>query len=319
MRRTGTFRWVVIALVTLTAITGSLTGPTAVARPHRTFPAVISLPHNFQPEGISSGRGASFFVGSVATGAIYRGSYRTGKGHVLVPGTDGGSAAGTEVDRRNRLWVAGAGTGTATVYSARTGHLIRTYQLAEPVTSFINDVVVTRRAAYFTDSTAATLYVVPIGRRGHLGAARALPLTGDFTLVKGFNANGIEASPNGRTLLVIQSNTGTLYRVSARTGVARVVNLGGGSLVNGDGILRRGRTLYVVQNRNNKIAVVKLGARYRIGLVIAHLRNKHFDVPTTVAPFGSALYAVNARFLEKPSPTDTYTVVRVQRRSRMCD
>src|SRR4051794_5158784 len=234
MRRIVTFRWAVIALVTLTAVTGSLSGSTAAARAHRAFPAVISLPDNFQPEGISSGRGASFYVGSVATGAIYRGDFRTGTGHVLVPGADGHSAAGTEVDMRNRLWVSGAGTGTAKVYRAGSGRLIREYQLAKPGQSFINDVVVTSKAAYFTESFSATLYVVPIGPRGHLGEARALPVSGDFTLADGFNANGIEASPNGRTLLVIQTNTGKLYRVSARTGVARVVNLGGGSLVNGD-------------------------------------------------------------------------------------
>jgi len=114
------------------------------------FPQVISLPNGFRPEGISAGRGTSFYVGSLVDGAIYRGDVRTGAGSVLIPGQPGRVAAGTKVDKRNRLFVAGASSGAGHVYQ------------------------------------------------------------------DGFNANGIEASPDGRTLLVIQSNTGELFAVSAR-------------------------------------------------------------------------------------------------------
>ena len=48
------------------------------------FPAVIQLPIGFQPEGIEIGRGTTFYVGSVATGAIFRGDLRTGAGGVFV-------------------------------------------------------------------------------------------------------------------------------------------------------------------------------------------------------------------------------------------
>ena len=130
------------------------------------------------------------------------------------------------------------------------------YQFATG-TTFVNDVVVTRDAAYFTDSLNPVLYVVPIGRGGRLGEARTLPLTGELQYTDGFNVNGIEASPDGRTLLVVQSNNGpALPAVRARTGTTTQVDLGGASLTNGDGLLRRGRTLYVVRNRLNQIAVV---------------------------------------------------------------
>ena len=36
-------------------------------------------------------------------------------------------------------------------------------------------------------------------------------------------------------------------------------------------------------------------------------------VPTTIAMFGSSLYAVNARFATPPTPDTTYTIVRVAR------
>jgi hypothetical protein len=115
------------------------------------FPEVIQLPTGFRPEGIEVGRGATFYVGSASNGAIYRGNLRTGTGAILVPGAAGKAATGIELDRRNRLFVAGAGTGNAYVYDANGAALIRTYNLGTAPT-FINDVVVTPDAAYFTDS-----------------------------------------------------------------------------------------------------------------------------------------------------------------------
>lgn len=281
------------------------------------FPGIISLPAGFQPEGISIGKGTSFYVGSVANGAIYRGSVRTGEGAVLVPPPAPpavGSAAGTEVDNRNRLWVAGATTGLGTVYDADSGRELAHYQFASPGASFINDVVVTKDAAYFTDSFNAVLYVVPIGRGGRLGSSvQRLALTGGFVNVPGqFNANGIEASPDGRTLLLIQSNTGLLFKVTANSGEAEQVDLGGATLPAGDGLLLQdGRTLYVVQN-SNQISVVKLDRSFGSGKVIDTIKNNNFDVTTTVAPFGGFLYVVNARF-GNPNPQPLpYTVVRVK-------
>jgi hypothetical protein len=39
----------------------------------------IALPPEFRPEGIASGKGDTFYVGSIPLGAVYRGSYRTGE------------------------------------------------------------------------------------------------------------------------------------------------------------------------------------------------------------------------------------------------
>ena len=38
-----------------------------------------------------------------------------------------------------------------------------------------------------------------------------------------------------------------------------------------------------------------------------------FDVPTTIDRHGSSLYAVNARYGPAPTPTPTYSVVKVRR------
>jgi len=308
-----------IALTVLLAGALALTGSeVATASTHGTgsdqFPTVISLPDGFRPEGISAGRGTSFYVGSLVDGAIYRGDVRTGRGAVLIPGQQGRIAAGTEVDKRNRLFVAGASSGAGRVYDAKTGAELASYQFAAPDTFFVNDVVVTRDAAYFTDSLNPVLYVVPLGHGGRLGTPRTLPFSGELQYQPGFNANGIEASPDGRTLLVIQSNTGKLFAVNAKTGATREVDLHGETLLNGDGLLRRGSTLYVVRNQNNLIAVVRLDRSYRSGTLTRTITSPNFDVPTTVAGFGPFLYAVNARFNPPPPPDTTYTVVRVSAR-----
>jgi sugar lactone lactonase YvrE len=310
-----------VTMVVVGALSLALAGGAVAAVPghqdgRERFPATIALPDGFRPEGISTGRGTSFYVGSLADGAIYRGDVRTGEGRILVPGKEGRVAVGTEVDSRNRLWVAGGATGAARVYDARSGALLKSYKLAEPNTAFINDVVVTRDAAYFTDSVAGEanqrLLVVPFGPGGALPSkAQTLKLSGDIEYTTGFNANGIEASPDGRTLLVVQSNTGLLFAVNPRSGVATTVDLDGASLTNGDGLLRRGTTLYVVRNQLNRIAEIRLDRSYRSGTLIREITNQGFDVPTTVAAFGSTLYAVNARFSTPPGPDTEYTVVKV--------
>jgi sugar lactone lactonase YvrE len=267
-------------------------GSTAAQKP---FPEVIQLPPGFQPEGIEVGRGTTFYVGSVANGAVYRGNLRTGTGAILVRGESGKAATGIELDSRNRLWVAGASTGKAHVYDARTGALIRTFTFASSDT-FINDVVVTPEAAYFTDSRKAVLYKVPIGPGGALGAVQTLPVGGDFVLASGFNLNGIDSTPNGKTLVAVQSNTGKLFRIDPATGIARVIALGGESVPNGDGILLTGKTLYVVQNQLNRVAVIALTPNLASGRVVTRLSDPDFAVPTTIDDHGRRLYAVNARF-----------------------
>ena len=276
----------------------------------RPFPQVIQLPRGFQPEGIEVGKGVTFYVGSVANGAIFRGNLRTGKGAMLVPGEAGKAATGIELDPRGRLFVAGAGTGKAFVYNAGTGALIRTYTFASSDT-FINDVVVTNTAAIFTDSRKAVLYSVPIGPGGALGSFHTVQVTGDFALAAGFNLNGIDASPNGKTLIAVQSNTGKLFRIDPATGLARMISLGGESVPNGDGILLTGKTLYVVQNQQNRVAVIALTADLGSGRVVTRLSDPDFSVPTTIDDHGRRLYAVNARFGVPNPGSAEYQVVQL--------
>ena len=295
---------VVLMLAAVSAVIASVAGA------QNAFPNHIELPDGFRPEGIAIA-GNEFFVGSIPTGTIYHGDLRTGAGSELVVHDDR-AATGMKVDR-GRLFVAGAGTGGAWVYDASTGATIAAYSFADTPT-FINDVVVTRDAAWFTDSQRAALYRVPLGPGGSPGPTfQMLALEGDFVQQLGFNTNGIAATPNGKTLVIVQSNTGKLFTVtpSGATADADEIDLGGESVPMGDGILLDGKTLYVVQNRANVIAKIELAPDLSSGTVSSRITSTDFDVPTTIAEHGSRLYAVNARFEPPPRPTPDYWITQV--------
>jgi sugar lactone lactonase YvrE len=305
------FRLLAVTLLGV-AVSVPLTS-TAQAQP---FPDHIGLPNGFQPEGITIGPRATAYLGSLANGDIYAVNLRTGNGSVISEGP-GSPSAGLKIDNRGHLFVAGGPTGTGRVIDVRTGDIIRNYTFTtEP--SFINDVVLTRDYAWFTDSQQPQLYGVPLGRGGRPGGPASvvtLPLTGDWEQVEGFNANGIAETPNRKALLVVNSTTGSLYRVDPSSGVATGVDLGGASLTAGDGLLVRGRTLYVVQNQLEQVAVFRLNAAGTAGQLVGTLTSNDFDIPTTVAAFGNSLYLPNARFNTPPTPDTPYWITRIDRRS----
>ncbi len=281
------------------------------------FPDIIPLPDGFQPEGVVTGRGPTLYAGSLADGSIYEADLRTGAGTILVPPQDGRVAVGLAFDKRSGyIFVAGGETGQAYVYDSATGAEVASYTLTEPGT-FVNDVIVTREAAYFTDSSRPVLYRLPLLPGGRLvgdEAIEEIPLTGDFVFVPGaFNANGIEATQNGKYLILVHTERGELYRVDPDTGEATLIDLQGGAVPSGDGLLFVGNTLYVVQNFLNQIAVVDLDRSYTAGEIEGIITDEAFRIPTTLASFGSSLYAVNARFDVPPAPDTEYEVVRVSR------
>jgi sugar lactone lactonase YvrE len=289
--------------------TFALLAPTADAKHKHRFPATIALPAEWRPEGIASGRGTDFYVGSIPQGAVWKGDYRTGKGAVLVPPHEGRNHTGLKYDRRGkRLFVAGGGSKGIYVYDARTGADVREYKI--PTAGFINDVTLTREGAYFTDSQVQVLYKVPIARDGSLGALVTIPITGALQYTSGFNANGIAATRDGKTLVIVKSNDGRLF-TSDTAGVTKEIRLDQ-PVTNGDGILLRDKSVWVVRNQLNQVVEVKLDRSFSTGRTGQVLTDPRLDIPTTIAPFGNALYAVNARFNRPDTSTDD--VVRLEPR-----
>ena len=293
-----------------------LTGATATStvRSSDHLPGTtIDLPDGFSPEGIATSGRYGWF-GSLADGDIYRVNLKTGKGSVISQGP-GTPSVGMEIDRRGRLFVAGGPAGDARVIDGRSGELLKSLQLVDG-TSFINDVILSRGAAWFTDSFNAHLIKVSWDRHGKhrsMGKVETLPLMDQWEqgAPGTFNANGITTTPDKRALLVMNSSNGGLYRVDRHSGDARAVDLDDVVLTNGDGLLREGRTLYVVQNQLNQVAVVGLARDGRSGRLMYTFQAPSFDVPTTIARSGDSLYLPNARFGNTDPAPAPYWVTRV--------
>jgi len=281
----------------LALIVSALALTVAAAAP---FPVSIPLPTDFAPEGIATGPHHTFYVGSLTSGDIYRGSLHNGKGAVFVDAPPGRAAAGMKVEASaHRLWVAGGFTGHAYVYSTRDGSTIADLVLSTPGDSLINDVVITPAGAYFTDSFHAVIYLVPIGPGHRIGKPRTIPLSGPAAVLGDFpNLNGIAAPSNGRVLIVGHSSRAELYLVDPCTGASRRISLTGGALTPGtpDGILLEGRTLWVVQNFANQLVKIQLSPDLRRGRIVATVTNALFRVPTAVGADGHRLALVTARF-----------------------
>jgi sugar lactone lactonase YvrE len=304
------------ALVIATLSLGISRDVTAAPNDH--FPATIALPNGWQPEGIARGYGTTVYSGSTATGAIYQADLRTGKGSTLIPPMTFGMAVGMQFDPRTHLlYVAGGFTGKIYVHDTVTATTVATITATTDPNTFVNDVVVTREAVYFTDSSRPYFYRLPLETFGRLPAspvAAEVPLSGDYELVPGaFNANGIVALPGGRKLIIVNSALGTLYLVDSTTGTANAIDLDGGDVLNGDGLMLNGRELYVVQNYNNQVTVVEFEHCFGSGRIVDELTDSRFDFPTTLVDFGPWLYVINSRLSTPPTPDMQYSILQISK------
>lgn len=306
----------------LVALTGALVLTLSTALPasaSRGYPDSIRLPNEsvggnvgFQPEGIDV-RGDTAYAGSRADGTVVKADLRTGRVRVLVP-ADGDPALGVEATDR-LLVVAGGVSGELRVYDRRSGAVVHIVDV--PKAQFVNDVAVIGGTAYFTDSRRPVLYALPLyGKR----KVRTIELRGGFVFngaAGALNGNGIVALDE-RTVVLAQTQdadgTGSaLYTVDVRSGVADRIRVTGGDVVNADGLVLSGRTLYVVQNQVNSIAQLRLGRGADSARIERLITDPRFDVPTTAALGPKhALYTVNARFgVTAPTDETRYDILRV--------
>jgi sugar lactone lactonase YvrE len=291
-------------LTLLLALLLALAAPAAASAV--AFPDRLDRPAGFSPEGIAIGRGTTFYTGSLSGQGIWRGDLRTGDGSLLVD--EGGPFVGMKVDATNHLWVAGGPGGNGYVFDATVGgEPLAILQLAPAgETSFVNDVVVTGDAAWFTDSFRGVIYRVDLDTSAitEVDLTALAPAEANV-----FRLNGIDATPNGKTLIAVNSTAGQLYRIDASTEEVTVIDMGGASVA-GDGILLAGHTLFAVRNQDH-VAVIELAPDLSSGVIVEQLSGD-FDVPTTVARHGSSLYVVNAAFRPPGSPPATeFWVTRI--------
>ena len=272
------------------------------------FPRVIVLPGATSAEGIAAGRGSTFYAGDLFNGDIFRGDLRSGAVERFIHPPAGRMALGLKADlRHGLLFVAGGATGQAYVYDLETGADLATFQLG----AFVNDVVLTDDAAWFTDSVLPRLYRVPTYPGGSVGT---LVVTGPAADVSAFpGLNGIAATPDGTRLIVSHSNLGAIFTVNPRTGAS--VPIEGVVVPTVDGILFEHGRLYAMQNFLNQIAEIRLSPDLSTGTVEMIITSADFEVPTSVAKFGDRLAVVNSKIDTGFPPTAaTYDVVIVKAR-----
>ncbi|GAA1889175.1 hypothetical protein [Lapillicoccus jejuensis] len=289
------------------------------ARPALAARAEVPLPDGIQPEGITSGPGAVFFVGSLNDGRIVTGDLLRGTTRVLLPGATGRQLRGLLYDDRTGIVHAVGNVGdVAHVWAvgSASGRIIQ--DTVVPGGKFLNDLVILGDALWVTDSLVDRLTKIPLTSTGRPtgGAPEFLELTGQWPAGDGKanNANGIRTLPGG-TLLLDNSRVGGLWQVNPSTGRGREIPVAGSpAIVGGDGVERRGTTAYVVRGSDNySVTAVELsrdGTGWT-GTVSEVLRDDRLDVPSTATFAAGALYAVNARFGTASPATARYWVTRL--------
>ena len=286
----------------------------ALAMPAAAAPAeVIALPGATSAEGIAAGKGTTFYAGDLFAGDIFRGDIQRGTAELFIDAPADRMAVGMAADiEHDLLFVAGGFTAQGYVYDTLTGATVATYQFGAAGTSLINDVALTKDGAWFTDSFQPRLYFVPVNEAGIPGSFVTLELTGPAAEISGeFNLNGIQATPNGKTLIVAHSTNGELYTVDPLSGASATIT--GVSVPSVDGIVLLGRRLWAVQN-TNQVTRVQLSPDLTSGVIEEVITSDLFQVPSTAARFGSRLAVVNAKFDTGFPPTaDEWEVVVIDR------
>ena len=281
------------------------------------FPAAIPLPNGFEPEGIAMGRGATAYVGSESSGAIYKINLRTGEGETFVEAQPPQAALGMMMDpRTGYLYVAGGAGGNALVYDTTTGELVQEIELTTEADTLVNDVAVGWNAVYFTDTHLPVFYKVPLGPGGTLpdsATSEAVAITGEFVNNPGgLNGNGIVVSADGKKLIIAQTDLGQLYEVDPVSGVSTLMQIDGEMEIYHDGLVLAGNVLYVV-NYNDSVYVITVAPDWLSGTLDRTITDPNFEAISTGARRGPNLYVVNARWDAERTPDTEYWVTRVKR------
>jgi len=297
----------------------------------KTVPALDGAP----PEGFTIGKGTTAYNGSI-DGSIYKVNLRNGQGEILVPAEPDFDfenechKLGMRVDpRSNYLFVAGCINGDAYVFDADSGEEIMKYQLAPQYESTINDIAITKDAVYFTDFAQPFIYRLSLSKNGRIpgdeDAATAIPLTGDFEVGDnnfGAFANGIVATPDGKTLIVGNSGTSKIFRVDPTTGHADEIivspPLVGFPAGFQDAIVLHDGVLFILTPDASDtyppvdlVQVVVLDEDMLTGNLVGTITDSDMDGVASGAMHGDSLYVNNARYWDYPGPPTEYWITKL--------
>lgn len=260
----------------------------------------------------------TFYVSEVTGGEIHRGDVRSGATEQWKSeGADGRfTARGITTDRAGRVYIAGGPNGIGTdrpdlwVYDAN-GALLAALRVGVE-NAFLNDVAIgPDGAAYFTNSNAPQIFRLA-EQDGTWTVRLWADATGVIATAAGFNLGGIVVAPDRRSLVVAQGNTGMLWRFDLATGAATLIDTGGADLVNADGLVLRGRTLWVVRNFSRVLTTLKIAPDASSAVLTSEQATDPTRVFTTAKLARGRLLLVDSKFDEQPTAAPPYQVVALR-------
>lgn len=290
------------AFVFLAALVlGPLTASVSLAAPDfETSVYTLTQSDNGNPEGVTWDPATrSFFTGTTANGTIYRGTLDDPTVEVWIPGAAGRSAIGMKAEG-GLLYVAGGPTGRITVYDIASASVAAVFETGAG--GFLNDLVVTPKGVFVTDSLRPVLWRVTAEQvAGGGGIPEAIPLAPEIPFGAGFALNGIVALGDGTELIVVHSALGTLYKITF-TSSGRTITQITSPTMNGDGLLLDQGRLVVVLGNDAQLAFLKLNDDRTAAELVETRTDLTFQRPSTVARARNLYLVVNADFTTNTPP-----------------
>jgi sugar lactone lactonase YvrE len=278
-------------------------------------------------EGIGIDPRGTFYVSERTGGEIHRGQVGRRGTQVWLDEREAlragrTTAVGVAADRAGRVYVAG-GDNRAADEDPSTGpdfwiygkdrQLLAAVRVPSDGPVFLNDVAIgPDGAAYVTNSLAPQIFRIRYedGRwRAELWSDAGAP-GGPIEQPDGFGLNGIETAPNGKSLVVAQSDPGALWRFDLRTRAATRIATGAADLSSSDGLVVRGTTLVAVRNFPQRLAVLRLDPDARSARLLQQVTTSSKRVFTTGAEMDGQLLLVDSQFEESPPSRNSEVVAR---------
>jgi sugar lactone lactonase YvrE len=248
--------------------------------------------------------GDTFYVSGVNDGGdVYRGEVGEEDLELWHDAT-GTTGRGIDVDDQGRVYVAGGPTGTVRILD-EAGEPVAT--VANGTTgSFLNDLWVgPDGAVYVTDSSLPMVWRVAEGDGGWqiepwLDVSDTISYTPDPA---DFDLGGIVTTRDDDALLTSQGTTGQLWRIDLATREIVEVDLGSASIPNADGIVLKGKKLWVVQNFLRQVSMFKLASDARSAELRRVQQTPADHTLTTAKLTKGRLLAVDSQFGFPPAAT----------------
>jgi sugar lactone lactonase YvrE len=306
-------------LVTLTAAAQTAAPPSGPALESYSLPPEVTF-----PEGVAHDPATgTIYTGSALSGTLTRVNLKTrateivAPAGVLVPGgvtTTFPAVLGMKLDGSRRLWISGGRSGKFFIVDAQSGKVIKELAVPDPSKSLINDVALVGTAGYFTDTRTPTLWRIE-AKGNEIGSVEPwLDFTGTpLQYFEGANLNGIAATPDGQSLIVVQMGKGLLYKIDIKSKKVSPIDTAGADLTGADGLVLEGRTLYVVRQTAVEIATVQISDDFAKGTVVNRFKHPQLAWPATAVKDGNRLLVVNTQFNVRNDKKETlpFTIVSV--------